>query len=774
MSHTTPTDPGTEGLYRTLFNSIDQGFCLIEICLDDAGAPVDYRFIDANAVFEQQTGLRNAVGRTARELVPNLEPHWFEIYGRVAATGEPKRFVDHAPSMGRWFDVYAFRIGATPAARWRSSSPTSPSSVARRRTWPFSPGSAASSRAPPVLTMCGGWWRRARRPISRSAAARCSNFMATSRTSSSGMRGATASVCARPARTASHTSSVDPALRAQPFTDVVIVDDTAADPRVDAAAAAALGIGAFASVPLRDGGGRLAFVVGAAAPRTWRPVEIELLRELSTRLSLRIERGRAERAVRESEERFRGLADQAPVLIWLTDAQHQAVFINAEYERFLGRPMPQLLGGGWIEGVHPDDVDPYYAGFVAAADRQERFESDFRFRRADGQYRWMRTVGVPRFDGETFLGYIGSTSDIHERKLAEDAIRESEERFRNMADHAPVMIWVTEPDGYCSYLNSQWFAFTGQSPSEALGFGWLEATHPDDRERSEQAFLAANAARAPFSLEYRLRRRDGHYAWAIDSAAPRFGPDGEYLGYIGSVLDITERREREAELRAANQLKDEFLATLSHELRTPLNAVVGWAHMLRSEGLRPDIRERALESLERNARAQAQIVDDLLDVSRIVSGKLHIADQAVDVGAVVASAIETVKPAADREAGGAAAGVVAAGRGSGHGRRGSPAPGRVEPAVERGEVHAVRRPRRCHRPSLERRRHPRGAGYRRGDPGRLPAVRLRTVPPGRRQRDPASRRAGAWPRRSSATSSKRTAARRRRPAKAPGMAPCSR
>jgi PAS domain S-box-containing protein len=138
-----------------------------------------------------------------------------------------------------------------------------------------------------------------------------------------------------------------------------------------------------------------------------------------------------------------------------------------------------------------------------------------------------------------------------ERSRAEVAVRESEARFRNLADHAPLMMWVTEPGGRCTYLNRLWYEFTGQTEEEALGFGWLDAVHPDDRVRAGAAFLRADGQRMPFRLEYRLRRADGAYRWAIDAAAPRFGPQGEFLGYVGSVFDISDRHEVEEALRAS-------------------------------------------------------------------------------------------------------------------------------------------------------------------------------------------------------------------------------
>ena len=130
---------------------------------------------------------------------------------------------------------------------------------------------------------------------------------------------------------------------------------------------------------------------------------------------------------------------------------------------------------------------------------------------------------------------------------------EEEARFRDMADLAPVMTWVTDPDGTCTYLSRLWYDFTGQDEAVALGFGWLDAVHPDDRGWSGETFMTANARREPFRLEYRLRRADGTYRWSIDAARPRFGRDGTYLGYVGSVIDIDDRRAAETAMRASDE-----------------------------------------------------------------------------------------------------------------------------------------------------------------------------------------------------------------------------
>lgn len=217
---------------------------------------------------------------------------------------------------------------------------------------------------------------------------------------------------------------------------------------------------------------------------------------------------------------------------------------------------------------------------------------------------------------------------IH-RQRAEKALRESEARFRNMADSAPVMIWVTEPNGSCTFLSKSWYDFTGQTPETGLGYGWLGATHPDDRASATEAFLNANAKRVEYRIECRFRRKDGEYRWGINASTPRFTSDGQFLGFIGSVLDITEQKQVEGELREAKEIaeaaglaKDKFLAVLSHELRTPLNPVLMTTAALEADPDLPPAIRADMAMIRRNVELETKLIDDLLDLSRITSGKL--------------------------------------------------------------------------------------------------------------------------------------------------------
>jgi PAS domain S-box-containing protein len=200
--------------------------------------------------------------------------------------------------------------------------------------------------------------------------------------------------------------------------------------------------------------------------------------------------------------------------------------------------------------IHPEDAERARAEVIASREQSSRLETEYRIIRPDRSVRTIVSISdiFPRPDGEAGR-MVGVLQDITSRRRADERVRESEERFRNLADNAPVMMWVTDPDGRCTYLNKRWYEFTDLTEGESEAFGWLNPTHPNDREQVQEAFRAADVERRPFRAEYRLRRRDGVYRWVIDAATPRLGPEGVYLGYVGSVIDIEERRESEERLR---------------------------------------------------------------------------------------------------------------------------------------------------------------------------------------------------------------------------------
>lgn len=260
-----------------------------------------------------------------------------------------------------------------------------------------------------------------------------------------------------------------------------------------------------------------------------------------------------ERVRREAQAQITNILERITDGFVSLDRGWRYTYINRAGAAVAHRPPGDFIGKTIWE-LYPDTLGTAYeTEFKRAMREQTPVEFEEYLPSADV---WLEVNAYPSADGLSVF-----FRDVTERRRPEDARRESEARFRSMADHAPVMVWVTEPDATCTYLSQSWYDFTGQTPETALGFGWLEATHPDDRQAAHNIFVRANEKREAFRLEYRLRRKDGSYAWAIDSAKPRFGEDGEFLGYIGSVIDITDRKQTE-----------EIVTASQRRLRTALKA----------------------------------------------------------------------------------------------------------------------------------------------------------------------------------------------------------
>ncbi|WP_152047372.1 PAS domain S-box protein [Aureimonas psammosilenae] len=288
--------------------------------------------------------------------------------------------------------------------------------------------------------------------------------------------------------------------------------------------------------------------------------EITLRDERAARLEAEIAgRIAADQAQRDSERRLNAVLDNTRMAVFMMDEHQQCVYANAAAEALTGYSLGQMQGRPLHDVVHHTRPDgSHYPLHECPIDRafpeRAQMDGEEMFVRPDGSFYPVGFTASPLLDDHgQAVGTVIEARDITANRARDAALRESEARFRNMADHAPIMMWVTDVEGRCTYLNRGWYEFTGQDERAAEGFGWLDAVHPEDRAWSGDVFLAANAKAEPFRLEYRLRYRDGSYRWAIDAASPRFGSQGEFLGYIGSVIDIHERREAENALRTSEE-----------------------------------------------------------------------------------------------------------------------------------------------------------------------------------------------------------------------------
>ncbi len=249
------------------------------------------------------------------------------------------------------------------------------------------------------------------------------------------------------------------------------------------------------------------------------------------------------------------------------------------------------------------------------------------------------------------IGHARAVQDLHE----------SEARFRALADNIAQLAWMTDATGAIFWYNQRWFDYTGTTLEEMQGWGWQQVHDPEHLDRVVAKFRRCIEIGELWEDTFPLRGKDGSYRWFLSRAVPIRDDRGNVLRWCGTNTDITDRKVAEAErerllarekatreeAERANRVKDEFLAVLSHELRTPLNPIMGWAKLLQSNVLTPEKQRYALETIERNAKLQTQLIEDLLDVSGILQGKVSLNIAPVDLAGVIGAAIETVRLAAE-------------------------------------------------------------------------------------------------------------------------------
>jgi PAS domain S-box-containing protein len=375
------------------------------------------------------------------------------------------------------------------------------------------------------------------------------------------------------------------------------------------------------------------------------------------------ERRRADEELHRSEERFHHLIDAVTdYAIFMLDPDGRVATWNPGAERAKGYRADEIVGRHFSAFYTAEDRAAGRPETILETVRREgRFEDEGWRVRKDGTQFWANVIITAlRGEGGELVGFAKITRDLTERRRADEELRRSEERFRllveGVGDYA---IYMLDPAGRVSTWNLGAERMKGYRADEITGRNF-SAFFPERDVRDGKPARELEVARAEGRFEdegWRVRK-DGTQFWANVVVTALRDARGELVGYAKITRDLTARRQAEeterrltqervarAAAEEASRIKDEFLATVSHELRTPLNAIVGWASMLRRRRVDPEV-ARAVEVIDRNARAQVKIVDDILDVSRIVTGKLRVEPRPMDLAAVAAEAIEVVRPSA--------------------------------------------------------------------------------------------------------------------------------
>jgi PAS domain S-box-containing protein len=377
------------------------------------------------------------------------------------------------------------------------------------------------------------------------------------------------------------------------------------------------------------------------------------------------DRKQTEEALRDSEERLQLALEGSDSGLWDWNIATNEDYLSPRWLEMLGYEKGELPAhlSTWENLIHPDDRE-WVMGWLNAhlQNSSVPYKFEYRMLTKSGEWKWIANYAkvVTRDQQGNPLRMAGIHHDISDRKQVEAALQQREEQFRFITNTIPQIVWTTGPNGDTDYVNQRWTDYTGRSLEEARAYGWQRLIYPDDLPRVQEFWSETCKTATSYEIEYRLQRADGLFRWHLVKGLPMRNAQGQVIKWFGTCTDIHDQKQLEverdrlfkqeqrarAEAERANRIKDDFLAILSHELRSPLNPILGWTKLMQSHKFDPAKTREALATIERNARLQTQLIDDLLDIAKILRGKLNLDTVPVNLTFVIESAIETVRTAA--------------------------------------------------------------------------------------------------------------------------------
>jgi PAS domain S-box-containing protein len=367
----------------------------------------------------------------------------------------------------------------------------------------------------------------------------------------------------------------------------------------------------------------------------------------------------ADRIIKESEEKYRTLMENMNEVVMLVDNDDRVLFVNKKFTELLGYSLEEIIGKIGYEVLLENESQE----FIVAANNDRKSgvsgQYEIRFKKKGGGFVDFLVSGAPMLDAEgNVVGSIGTMMDISDRKAAEEMLKESQHLFQTLTQSSPVGIFRTDASGYTTYVNPKWCEFSGLEAERALGYGWLDAVHPLDRESLKEGWGIQLVSDNSIETEYRFLKPDGEITWVIGRSVPE-KVDGKINGYIGTLTDITSRKEAEMELlekteeinvqneeylqlneeliqlneelymaknraEESDRLKSAFLANMSHEIRTPMNGIIGFSKILTEPDISKEERKEYSNVLNNSCLRLLNTVNDILDVSKLDSGQMEI------------------------------------------------------------------------------------------------------------------------------------------------------
>ena len=348
-----------------------------------------------------------------------------------------------------------------------------------------------------------------------------------------------------------------------------------------------------------------------------------------------------EKAINESELRFRSLANSISQLAWMTDAEGWIYWYNQRWYDYTGTTLEQMQGWGWQQVLHPDLAEGVIKRFKNAIETGTNWEDTFLLRSKGGELRWFLSRALPiRNNAGDIVQWFGTNTDISDQRKIEEELKESEERFRSLAEALPQLVWVTDEKGQSEFTSKRWEDFTGVKHAGLKV--WEAIVHPDDIENINKAWLHSLTSGDLYKTEVRLKSKTGGYIWHAVVGEPVYDNENKITKWVGAFTDIHHIKEQE-------QRRVEFTKIVSHELKTPVTSIKGYVQVLlmmlkgEQETALPAQIKSSLLRIEKLVTRITRLITEMLDLSRIEAERLDLQNEEININTLVNEAVEDIR-----------------------------------------------------------------------------------------------------------------------------------